>query len=85
MQVIQTEPTPNPNAVKFVISGSFPPGSHSFVTNKEAERDRIAKPIFALGHIASVFYTNNFLTVSKNPDGDWQRLKPAILTILSSL
>lgn len=85
MRVVEAQFTPNPNAIKFVISGSFPDGSHAFHSQHEAQKDRIANPIFALGSVTSVFYTNNFLTVSKKPEGDWQELKPAILNILTTL
>lgn len=85
MRVVEAQFTPNPNAIKFVISGSFPDGSHAFRSTFEAQKDRIAKPIFSLGKISSVFYTSNFLTVSKEPEGDWQELKPAIMNILTTL
>ncbi len=83
MQIIDTQPTPNPNAVKFIVNGMFPAGSHAFMSAAEAEKDALAKEIFALGNITSVFYMNNFLTVSKTPSGDWNNLRDGILAAVS--
>lgn len=85
MQVIDTQPTPNPNALKFIVSGMFPPGSHAFMSAKEAEKDALAKEIFALGEVTSVFYMNNFLTVSKTPTGDWNALREGVVAILAKV
>ncbi|PIO48743.1 MAG: hypothetical protein CMR00_03545 [[Chlorobium] sp. 445] len=85
MQVIETQPTPNPNALKFIIAGTFPPGSHAFMSHKEAENDALAKAIFELGEVTSVFYMNNFLTVSKTLAGDWNKLREGVIAILSQM
>jgi hypothetical protein len=85
MQIIDTQPTPNPNALKFIIGGSFPAGSHAFMSAAEAEKDALAKEIFSLGNITSVFYMNNFLTVSKSPDGDWNALQSGITAAVSKV
>ncbi len=85
MQIIDTQPTPNPNAVKFIVSGTFPAGSHAFMSAAEAEKDTLAKEIFSLGNITSVFYMNNFLTVSKTPSGDWNNLRDGIFAAVSKV
>jgi hypothetical protein len=83
MQVIDIQPTPNPNALKFIVASAFPAGSHAFMNSKEAEKDAIAKEIFSLGEIASVFYMNSFLTVGKTPSGNWSELQPKITEVLA--
>jgi hypothetical protein len=83
MKIVEIQSTPNPNALKFIVAETFPSGSHSFMSVAEAEKDLLAKTIFALGNVTSVFYINNFLTVSKTPDGNWATLKPAVLAALT--
>jgi NFU1 iron-sulfur cluster scaffold homolog, mitochondrial len=83
MTIIDIQPTPNPNALKFIVDVNFPTGSHSFMSAKDAEKDLLAKEIFALGKVVSVFYMNNFLTVSKTPDGDWATLKEGIMSAVA--
>lgn len=81
MDVLEVQRTPNPNALKFVVGGAFT-GFHSFTKPEEAAKDPLAAAIFALGEVTSVFYTSNFLTVSKTPAGDWSALQPAVLEVL---
>jgi hypothetical protein len=52
---------------------------------KEAEKDPLAKEIFALGDVTSVFYMNNFLTVSKTPTGDWNKLRDGIFAAVAKI
>lgn len=82
MQVISVQTTPNPNAMKFIVSGTFPPGSHAFMSAAEAERDPLAKEIFALGGVNSVFYMNNFLTVNKTPETSWESIRSGVVAVL---
>ncbi|MCS7013402.1 MAG: NifU N-terminal domain-containing protein [Chloroherpetonaceae bacterium] len=83
MQVIDIQPTPNPNAMKFVVNGVFPPGSHAFMSAAEAEKDPLAKEIFALSGVTSVFYMNNFLTVSKAPNAAWDEIREGVVAALA--
>lgn len=55
------------------------------MSHKEAENDALAKAIFELGEVTSVFYMNNFLTVSKTPAGDWNKLREGVIAILSQM
>src|SRR6202789_4364388 len=76
---IQTEATPNPATLKFipgriVLCG----GRMEFVSREAATRSPLAKKLFGVPGVTSVFYGNDFVTVTKD-DSDWQHLKPAIL------
>ncbi|MGG5809837.1 NifU family protein [Falsiroseomonas sp. CW058] len=79
---IETEATPNPATLKFlpgrdVMGGS---GTADFTAAAEAEgRSSLASRIFAVGDVARVFLGNDFVTVTKAEDADWQRLKPRVL------
>lgn len=79
MNVIDFEPTPNPNAMKFNVDGKLiEGGSRSFDTPAAAEGDSLASALFGLGKVASVFYMPGFVTVNKLPEADWASLAPAI-------
>lgn len=84
MAHIQFSATPNPNAGKFtadrkVLEGT---GSKSFYSALQAAGDPIAEPIFALPGVASVFMVDDFVTVTKAVDADWQALVPAVIETL---
>lgn len=79
MKVMNFEPTPNPNAMKFNVDGKLiEGGSRSYDTPSAADGDVLATSLFALGKINSVFYMPGFVTVNKLPDADWASLAPAI-------
>jgi Fe-S cluster biogenesis protein NfuA len=79
---IETEGTPNPATLKFlpgrdVMGGA---GTADFTDAAEAEgRSPLAARIFAVGEVARVFLGNDFVTVTKTEDADWQRLRPRVL------
>ena len=79
MNVIDFEPTPNPNAMKFNVDGKLiEGGSRSFDTVAAAEGDTLATALFSLGKVSSVFYMPGFVTVNKLPEADWASLAPAV-------
>ena len=79
MKVMNFEPTPNPNAMKFNVDGRLiQGGSRSFDTPSAAEDDPLAAALFQLGKVTTVFYMPGFVTVSKLPDASWSSLAPAV-------
>jgi Fe-S cluster biogenesis protein NfuA len=76
---IQTEATPNPATLKFIPGRTvLDTGTMEFSNREAAARSPLAERLFGVSGVASVFYGNDFVTVTKT-DGDWQHLKPAIL------
>jgi Fe-S cluster biogenesis protein NfuA len=43
-----------------------------------AENDPLAKSLFDVGHVVSVFYMDRMITVEKDDEGDWDELLPAL-------
>lgn len=74
-KVVNIEPTPNPDALKFVTETPLlKRGIRSFRDFASAVGDPLASGIFAQGKITSVFYMDRFVTVNKHPDADWSDL-----------
>jgi len=78
---IRGEPTPNPNALKFVVGGHFGKPM-SFVAGRPADHPAAAA-LLALPGVTSVFMTADFVTVSKAPDAFWDEITPAARRILA--
>lgn len=73
------EETPNPNAVKFILKEPVTTGAaRSFQTAAEAQDDPLAKSLFDVGEIVSVFYMGNMITVEKEETEDWDDLLPKL-------
>lgn len=78
MPVVPT-PTPNPIATKFVVGkpvggpGTVKPGS---------DASGFAAEIAGIDGVTSVFFTADFVTVTKDPSADWETLVPRVVAIL---
>ena len=78
-QIIDIQPTPNPDALKFVTDARLAArGALSFETADAARGHGLADAIFGAGPISSVFILDRFVTVTKRPEGDWETLAPAL-------
>ena len=77
---IQTEATPNPEVLKFLPGRQLlPGGSREFTTLAEAAASPLARALFGLAGVTRVYFGDEFLTVTKDPDREWAHLKAPIL------
>lgn len=77
---IQTEQTPNPSTLKFLPGRVvMEKGTLDFAGPDVAGNSPLAKRLFAVEGVERVFFGNDFVTVTKAADKDWQILKPSIL------
>jgi Fe-S cluster biogenesis protein NfuA len=78
---IQTETTPNPNAVKFIPGRDVSPeGTFDFRTPEEALAiSPLAKMLFEIDEVTGVYLGKDFVSVTKDDAADWEMLKPRIL------
>lgn len=79
---VRVEPTPNPNAMKFSVGESVG-GPGTYVKGAEPEEEFLAG-LLELDGVASVFFTADFVTISKTPDGSWDAIAPEASAILES-
>ena len=78
-KISDIEETPNPNAVKFILKEAVSNGTaHSYSSADQVENDTLAKSLFDVGHVVSVFYMDRMITVEKDDEGDWDDLLPAL-------
>ena len=77
---IQTESTPNPATLKFLPGQTvLEVGTADFPTPDTAGKSPLAERIFAVSGVAGVFFGNDFVTVTKAENVEWDHIKPAIL------
>jgi Fe-S cluster biogenesis protein NfuA len=78
-KIADIQETPNPNAVKFILKEPVSFGtSHSFKTRDAAEGDKLARALFDLGDVVSVFYMDKMITVEKTDEAEWDEILPAL-------
>jgi len=75
-KIAEIEPTPNPNAMKFVLKDPLTWGvSRSYASAEEAKDDPLAAALFDIEHVSNVFYVDHWITVTQDGKADWQELK----------
>ena len=79
---VQASPTPNPNAFRFSV-GAPVGGPGTYVKGAEVDEEYLAR-ILELDGVASVFFTSDFVTVSKSSDASWETITPQAVAILES-
>ncbi|HEY0428125.1 MAG TPA: NifU family protein [Pyrinomonadaceae bacterium] len=78
-KIADIQETPNPNAVKFILKEPVSHGtSHSFKVAEDAVADKLAKSLFEIGSVVSVFYMDKMITVEKNDEAEWDELLPEL-------
>lgn len=77
---VRVEPTPNPDARKFVCNVRLiEEGSVAANGAAEARGHRFVAALFDIEGVRTVFSTNDFVTITRQPDGpSWSALQPAI-------
>ena len=78
---IQTEPTPNPDTLKFLpgqeVTGMT--GPYDFASIDEAGTSPLAQALFQVQGVIRVFLGSDFISLSKDPDADWKHVRPMAL------
>ncbi|KAF8242006.1 HIRA-interacting protein 5, partial [Wilcoxina mikolae CBS 423.85] len=83
---IQTETTPNPSALKFLPGVSvLPSGAQSmeYLDGRETHSSPLARKLFSVDGIRSVFYGPDFITVTKSEDANWAHIKPEVFSLIT--
>ena len=74
-KIAEIEPTPNPNARKFVLREPLTYGlTRSFESAESAEDDPLGRALFAIPHVTNVFYVDHWVTVTQDGRADWSEL-----------
>ena len=83
MKVQSVQPTPNPNALKFIVdSAVIDSGSRDYAEAQAASGDPLAEELFAIAGIASLYFCENFITVTMGDSADWRAVNDAVIKCL---
>ena len=82
---IHTEGTPNPNALKFVLSKVIlESGSANFPDKQSSINSPLAQKLFELDSVKEVFFGRDFITISKSTDSLWDDIYDSLLKIINN-
>jgi NFU1 iron-sulfur cluster scaffold homolog, mitochondrial len=76
VKVIDIQPTPNPDALKFIVNARLTDkGAKVFDDRRTGEKDPLAKALFDVGPVAGIFVLDRFVTVTKFYAAEWPELQ----------
>ena len=84
-RVVEVQPTPNPNALKFMLDRRVSEKPISFLAPDAAGDHPVAARLFAIPGVASLLLLGDFVTVNKSPDSNWTDIKPRVKRALSEV
>ncbi|GAB1192090.1 hypothetical protein APSETT444_001274 [Aspergillus pseudonomiae] len=89
---IQTENTPNPDALKFipnhrVLPEDFPTSFLEFLSPRSTlsppHPSPLAANLFNVDGVTSIFFGPEFITVTKASDANWAHIKPEVFSLIT--
>lgn len=81
---VRLDGTPNPNSLKITVSVAVSAKPVTFATPAAADSDSLAKKLFEVPGVKSVFMISNFVTVTKDPAADWDAISERLAGIVAS-
>lgn len=82
-RVRAVEPTPNPNAMKFVLDRAVSEQPVSFLIAEVAGDHPLASSLFAIPGVSSLLLLNDFITINKTPDARWPDITKRVRKVLA--
>ena len=83
---ISIQPTPNPNALKFILEMDVKEdGKTSFKNPNQAKEIPLAASLFDLRGVDQIHFFKNVITVSKFTFEPWDSLEPSIMTTIENM
>jgi Fe-S cluster biogenesis protein NfuA len=83
---ISVQPTPNPNALKFVLSVPVKARDNAvFKSLKDAATVPLAQALLKLEGVSEVYFSGHFVTITQNGKADWDTLEEQVKSVLLKL
>lgn len=79
---IQTEVTPNPNALKFFPGIDISAKPIHYDSVDKASNSKVARKLFEIEGVEAVFLGKDFITITKEENLDWNLVKPEVLMVI---
>ena len=82
-RVVEIQPTPNPNAAKFVLDRSVSAQPMSFFNASAAKDHPLAAALFTIDGVQSLLLLGDFITINKSPAADWADINRRARAVLA--
>jgi Fe-S cluster biogenesis protein NfuA len=83
--LIQVQPTPNPNAWKFILDKPvLNEGKATYVEAEEAQNNTLASALFQIEGIRQVHFFQNVITITHNFDAEVEPIHEAVVSVIQT-
>ena len=80
---VQTLNTPNPNSLKFLPGEKVSISGPVEFTEKNQTSNVLIRNILSISGVSGIFLSEEFLSVNKNPDKDWEEIKHIVVSLIN--
>ena len=77
---VQTQKTPNPNSLKFLPGEKVSEDGPYEILNKDETDNYLIRSILSINGVTGIFLGDDFLSVNKKIDIDWENIKHIIIS-----
>ena len=80
---VQTLNTPNPNSLKFLPGEKVSLSGPVEFTDKNETTNELIRNILSINGVMGIFLSEDFLSVNKNPEKDWEDIKHIVISFIN--
>ena len=80
---VQTEITPNPNALKFIPGKKVSNSGPYEITKKDDIKNKLVRNILSVSGVEGVFLGEDFISVNKNDLTKWDDVKHIVVSLIN--
>ena len=80
---VQTQSTPNPNSLKFLPGKNVSSIGPVEITEIEKTNNELIRNILSINGVKGVFLSDDFISVNKQVDFEWEDLKHIIISFIN--
>jgi hypothetical protein len=84
-RVSEIQPTPNPNAAKFILDREISEHSLSFLNPSAGLGHPIAERLFEIPGVRSLLLLGDFITINKSPEARWDDITGRVRDVLKAV
>ena len=79
---VTVQPTPNENALKFVVNRRMTEGRSQTFTDPSTATSPLARDLLGIPGVRQVFFLNDFITVTREVGVAWETVLPKAETLI---
>ena len=80
---VQTEITPNPNALKFLPGKIVSNNGSVEITKKEETNNELLLNLLSINGVEGIFLGQDFISINKNDNVSWDEIKHIVISLIN--